>query len=167
MIGIKAPEGGAGQSRPARPRRMPMQIPNDLCRAAVAVAVAAALGSAACAQEAAPDLALGEATFMSSCAGCHGEAADGDGPMTEILTVPVPDLTRLSERNGGVFPWLRVIHVIDGTTGLRAHGGPMPVFGAIFEGDTAVADAPDGTPVIASRRILAVADYLASVQVAD
>ncbi|MCX7644313.1 MAG: cytochrome c [Rhodobacteraceae bacterium] len=139
----------------------------DALRSARAAALAAALAGAAAAQDPARDPGLGEATFLSSCAGCHGETADGTGPMTEILTVPVPDLTRLAARNGGVFPWLRVVHVIDGTTGLRAHGGPMPVFGALFEGDAAVADAPDGTPVIASRRILAVADWLASIQAAD
>lgn len=133
--------------------------------AALVLALAAAFGSAAAAQDDLPDLALGEATFLSSCAGCHGEAADGDGPMTEILTVLVPDLTRIAERNGGVFPWLRVVHAIDGTTGFRAHGGPMPVFGAIFEGDSLVVDAPDGTPVIASRRVLALADYLEAIQV--
>lgn len=114
---------------------------------------------------AAQDIALGEATFLQACAGCHGEAADGDGPMTEVLTVPVPDLTRITARNGGAFPWLRVVHVVDGRSGLRAHGGPMPVFGSIFEGDTAVADAPDGTPVIMSARVLAVVAYLESLQV--
>ena len=113
----------------------------------------------------AQDAGLGEATFMSACAGCHGEAGDGDGPMTEILTVEVPDLTRLSARNGGEFPWLRAVHMVDGTTGLNAHGGPMPVFGTIFEGDTAVADAPDGTPVIMSARVLAVVEYLRTIQV--
>jgi mono/diheme cytochrome c family protein len=40
----------------------------------------------------------------------------------------------------------------------------MPVFGAIFEGDAIPAEAPDGTPVIASARILALLDYLQSIQ---
>jgi hypothetical protein len=125
----------------------------------------AALGALpGAAQDAAADLALGEATFMGACAGCHGEAARGDGPMTEILTVAVPDLTGLAASNGGSFPWLRVIHSIDGRTGLRAHGGPMPFFGLLFEGDTAVADAPDGSPVMVSARILALVAYLESLQ---
>lgn len=110
------------------------------------------------------DAGLGERTWFAACAGCHGDAADGGGPMTEILTVPVPDLTRLAARNGGVFPWLRVVHVVDGRTGLRAHGGPMPIFGLMFEGDTAVADAPDGTPVTTSARVLAVVEYLQGLQ---
>lgn len=118
----------------------------------------------AMAQEQPAALALGEETFLSACAGCHGEAADGDGPMTEILTVPVPDLTVLSAANGGTFPWLRVVHTIDGRSGLRGHGGPMPIFGLLFEDDPAVADGPDGNPVFVSARVLAVVEYLESLQ---
>ncbi|MFN6951698.1 MAG: cytochrome c, partial [Albidovulum sp.] len=89
------------------------------------------------------------------------------GPMSDLISIPVPDLTRIAVRNGGVFPWLRVVHLIDGRTGLRGHGGPMPLFGALFAGDTAAADAPDGTPVITSARVLALTDYLATIQVAE
>lgn len=111
-----------------------------------------------------PDLALGAETFAGACASCHGEQAQGDGPMADFLNIAVPDLTRISARNGGAFPWLKVIHIVDGRSGLRAHGGPMPVFGAVFAGDAAVADARDGTPVITSERVFAVVDYLAAIQ---
>ncbi len=43
----------------------------------------------------------------------------------------------------------------------------MPLFGALFAEDTAAADAPDGTPVITSARVLALTDYLAAIQVAE
>lgn len=117
------------------------------------------------AEDGVDSLMIGEATFMNACAGCHGESAAGDGPMTEVLTVPVPDLTGLSARNGGEFPWLRVIHTIDGRMSPAAHGGPMPVFGNLFTGDPAVADAPDGTPVQVSARVLALVEYLQSIQI--
>lgn len=113
------------------------------------------------------NLSGGEAAFLENCAGCHGEDAGGYGPMTEILTVDVPDLTRLSLRNGGIFPWLRTVHMIDGRTGLPAHGGPMPIFGNLLKGDTAAADAPDGTPVMTSGRVLAIVNYLQTIQKAD
>ncbi|MCB2117372.1 MAG: c-type cytochrome [Rhodobacteraceae bacterium] len=116
---------------------------------------------------AAEDVALGEATFQGACAACHGAGAAGDGPMADLITLPVPDLTRIAVRNGGEFPWLKVVHLIDGRTGLRGHGGPMPLFGALFAGDTGAADAPDGTPVITSKRVLALTDYLASIQVKE
>ncbi|WP_343081225.1 c-type cytochrome [Ostreiculturibacter nitratireducens] len=129
-------------------------------RALLSLAILAVLATPVAADEP----GLGETTFFEHCGGCHGENADGDGPMTEILTVTVPDLTTLSARNEGTFPWLRVVHVVDGRTGLRAHGGPMPIFGAVFEGDKVAADAPDGTPVITSARVLAVVDYLETLQ---
>lgn len=113
---------------------------------------------------AAPDLQLGAETIAGACASCHGPQATGDGPMAELLAIDTPDLTAISARNGGVFPWLRIVHIVDGRTGLRGHGGMMPVFGAVFTGDTAVQDARDGTPVITSARILAVVDYLAAIQ---
>lgn len=121
----------------------------------------------ACPALAGPDLELGRTTFAGACAACHGAEAQGNGPMAELIAIPVPDLTRIGARNGGEFPWLKVVHLIDGRTGLRGHGGPMPLFGALFAGDTAAADAPDGTPVITSARVLALTDYLAALQVAE
>lgn len=128
---------------------------------------ALALSLAALPALAAGDLELGRATFAGACAACHGAAAKGDGPMAALITLPVPDLTGIAARNGGVFPWLKVVHLIDGRTGLRGHGGPMPLFGALFSGDTVAADAPDGTPVITSARVLALTDYLAAIQTAE
>ncbi|MEZ5778316.1 MAG: c-type cytochrome [Paracoccaceae bacterium] len=125
---------------------------------------AAALILAAAPASAEDNPALGRETFAGACAACHGAEAAGDGPMAALLTVPVPDLTRIAERNGGTFPWLRIVHMVDGRTGLRGHGGPMPLFGALFGEDTTAADAPDGTPVITSARVLAVVDYLAAIQ---
>lgn len=106
----------------------------------------------------------GQALYAGACAGCHGEEGIGDGPVAELLSVPVPDLTRLASRNDGEFPRLEVIHVIDGRTGIRAHGGPMPVFGTLLAGQPGIENAPDGSPVFADRRILALIDYLESIQ---
>ncbi len=124
-------------------------------------ALAAAIVAApVVAQEAAP----GRTLYMDACAGCHGAEAIGDGPAAELLSVPVPDLTRLAARNDGEFPRLKVIYIIDGRTGIRAHGGPMPVFGSLLSGQPGIEDADDGSPVFADRRILALVDYLESIQ---
>ncbi len=125
------------------------------------------LGLTSLPAEAAGDIALGRDTFAGACAACHGAEATGNGPMADLIAIPVPDLTRIAARNGGEFPWLTVVHQIDGRSGLRGHGGPMPLFGALFAGDTAAADAPDGSPVITSARVLALTDWLASIQVAE
>jgi mono/diheme cytochrome c family protein len=106
----------------------------------------------------------GREIYLSACAGCHGADATGGGPVAELLSVTTPDLTRIAARSDKGFDRLRVIHTIDGRSGLRAHGGAMPVFGALFLGDPGVEDAPDGTPVMASRRVLALVDWLEEIQ---
>ena len=106
----------------------------------------------------------GRAVWLDACASCHGPSARGDGPMAELLALPVPNLTGLAAANGGSFPWLRVVHLVDGRSGLRGHGGPMPIFGALMRGDAVAAEAPDGSPVITSARVLAVVAWLESVQ---
>lgn len=126
------------------------------------IGLVAALPAAA--QERVPDLALGAEVYAEACQSCHGPAARGDGPMAGALAIPVPDLTGLSSRNGGRFPWLTIVHMVDGRSGLRGHGGPMPVFGALMKGDSVAVDAPDGSPLIVSKRVLAVVDWLESIQ---
>jgi hypothetical protein len=68
--------------------------------------------------------------YVQACASCHGIAGQGNGPLAEFMTVTVPDLTRISQANDGVFPMLQVIQIIDGRTGVRGHGSEMPVWGA-------------------------------------
>jgi hypothetical protein len=67
------------------------------------------------------------------CAACHGPDGRGDGPVAPTLNVLVPDLTRLAERNGGVFPAGDVRDVVDGRAVVVAHGPrTMPVWGYEF-----------------------------------
>ncbi len=125
-----------------------------------AVAIAAALvAPAAFAQ----DADVGQGLYMQYCATCHGADGTGQGPLTEVMTVNVPDLTRLAADNEGDFPMLHVVHIIDGRTGLRAHGGPMPVYGQVF--DTGAEGPMSFGSVLETRgRILSLALYLESIQ---
>ncbi|MAB07585.1 MAG: 3-methyladenine DNA glycosylase [Rhodobacteraceae bacterium] len=108
---------------------------------------------------------MGKQDFMAGCAGGHGESGMGQGPLAEMLTVEVPDLTHLSANNDGKFPMLDVIHVIDGRTGVRAHGDPMPVWGTIFKADAAGdSGLMGGAEALARGRILSIAYYLESIQ---
>jgi hypothetical protein len=125
----------------------------------ILIAATALSAGGALAQESNP----GETSYQQYCATCHGMSGTGNGPMGEILTVPVPDLTQLSAANDGKFPMLDVIHIIDGRTGLRGHGGPMPVYGAVFD-DEADPAGPYGVPVVTRGRILSLAYYLESMQ---
>jgi mono/diheme cytochrome c family protein len=122
----------------------------------------AALAAALCLPAAAED--PGATLFQTHCAACHGAGGQGDGPMAPLLTVAMPDLTLLARANDQDFPMLRVIRVIDGRMQLGGHGGPMPVFGALFEGPAAAVEGPGGLPVITRGKILSLAYYLESIQ---
>ncbi|WP_095590339.1 c-type cytochrome [Actibacterium ureilyticum] len=106
----------------------------------------------------------GRQIYVANCATCHGLQAAGDGPMTAILSVDVPDLRGLSAANGGVFPMLDVIAIIDGRNKLSGHGGPMPIFGYALGGADQVLDGPDGSPVPVKGDILAIARWLETQQ---
>ena len=106
----------------------------------------------------------GAATFQTHCATCHGPEAKGDGPLGAMLTIPPPNLTELSARNGGTFPLERVLSRIDGTTEVMAHGGPMPLFGLILDGPSEVVAAPDGSDIAAPEALIDIASWLQEVQ---
>jgi mono/diheme cytochrome c family protein len=75
----------------------------------------------------------GEEIFQRFCASCHGPEGAGDGPVAASLNVVVPDLTRLAERRGGVFPAADVRELVDGRAVVVAHGPrTMPVWGYEF-----------------------------------
>lgn len=112
----------------------------------------------------ASDTDVGKGLFMDYCAACHGAAGKGDGDMSDVMKIPAPNLTLLAKSNEGVFPMLKVIHVIDGRTGVRAHGGAMPVFGRVFS-DSGERAPGDYTGLVEARgRILSLAMYLESIQ---
>jgi len=102
--------------------------------------------------------------FQENCATCHGASAQGDGPMAAILTVDVPDLTQLAARNGGAFPFLDVIEVVDGRRMLTGHGGPMPIYGYALVGDAVALDTPYGGTITTSVPIRDLVQWLADQQ---
>ncbi|MBS0122719.1 c-type cytochrome [Thetidibacter halocola] len=111
----------------------------------------------------AQDADHGRQYYDQYCATCHGADGTGAGPLAEMMTAVVPDLTGLSAKNDGEFPMLDVIHVIDGRTGVRSHGGPMPVYGALF-----MSESGSGTlygDVLYSRgKVLSIAYFLEGIQ---
>ena len=77
----------------------------------------------------------GETMFKQYCTSCHGLAGKGDGPYASNLTKPPSDLTRISARNGGTFPEVKVARYIEGADEIAAHGSrDMPLWGALFRG---------------------------------
>jgi mono/diheme cytochrome c family protein len=92
-----------------------------------------------------PDLgeaAAGEVIYFRYCAACHGRSLKGDGPVSSGLVKKPIDLTQLTKKNNGTFPFDKVAAMIDGRQSTRMHGTPdMPVWGEIFA-MTAGTDAP-------------------------
>jgi len=72
--------------------------------------------------------------YSQNCAACHGANGRGHGPASLALKHAVPDLTLISQRNGGKFPAQRVKEIIEGKpTAPPAHGDrEMPIWGPIF-----------------------------------
>lgn len=97
-----------------------------------------------------------KAMFTNYCAACHGPTGLGNGPAAPALAKAPADLTKISARNGGMFPEVRVKRYIEGLDEVAAHGSrDMPMWGDLFRSlnrDTA------------QIRIQALADYLKRLQ---
>lgn len=106
--------------------------------------------------------AAGKPAYEQYCAVCHGREAKGDGPAMNFLTIKPADLTQLSKRNNGTFPFWRTYRVIDGREEIKGHGTrDMPIWGAKFRSETT-------SNMIAQTqvrgRILELVYYLQSIQ---
>ena len=108
--------------------------------------------------------AAGKAEYMVACAGCHGESGKGQGPFSDVLNLEVPGLTGLAAANGGDFPYLEVFMVVDGRSGLRGHGGAMPIWGDRFSMSAREDFGKFGAEVVTRGRIAVLVDYLQTIQ---
>ncbi len=108
-------------------------------------------------------IAGGELEFQNHCAVCHGVDATGQGVMSQYLTLPPADLTQLSRKQGGEFPFWRVYRLIDGRDEVRAHGlSQMPVWGQRFRAESGGND--PGAKAQVAGRILSLVFYLRHIQ---
>ena len=98
------------------------------------------------------------------CASCHGVSAHGDGPVSSLIKIRVPDLTRIAQRDGGEFPTEDVRRTIDGRFDRPAHGArDMPVWGWQFYDSSSTNDAAERARV--DSMIDRLVQYLRSIQV--
>ena len=95
--------------------------------------------------------------FQSYCAVCHGKDAKGGGPAATALSKAPADLTRISTRNGGTYPEVKIKRFIQGLDVVSAHGTrDMPMWGDLFR------SLDQNTAEI---RVQALSDYLKGLQV--
>jgi mono/diheme cytochrome c family protein len=107
----------------------------------------------------------GARLFASSCAGCHGAAGRGNGPVADFLAVPVPDLTRIAQRRGGTFSEDEIFRIIDGQSERSTHGARhMPIWGYEYFGDDADDEVAHRQATEKVDRLVA---YVRSLQRAD
>lgn len=91
---------------------------------------------------------IGAEEYTFYCAGCHGTAGEGGGPIADYYGISPPSLTRLAAENGGKFPLERVYKTIDGRNEVGGHGkGDMQVWGNRYsaEVDDIAIEAPVAT----------------------
>jgi len=108
-------------------------------------------------------IAGGELEYQNHCAICHGVDGKGRGIMSKFLTIQPADLTQVSKKNAGRFPFWQVYRVIDGRDEINGHGmREMPIWGARFQTDARDSD-PDSRAQVAGR-ILSLVFYLQQIQ---
>jgi mono/diheme cytochrome c family protein len=104
----------------------------------------------------------GRPSYEQHCAVCHGHDGKGDGVAMNLLTVKPADLTQLSKKNNGTFPFWQMYGVIDGREEIKGHGTrDMPIWGREFRMQAS------SSPVAESQvrgRILELIYYLESIQ---
>lgn len=97
--------------------------------------------------------------YMHYCAACHGANGKGLGPSAEALRTPPSDLTTLSKRHEGKFPYEYVTSVLRFGTRIVAHGSSdMPIWGPIF------GSMENYNEAAVRERIRKLCEYLASIQ---
>jgi len=124
----------------------------------VPIALLAGLG--ACSGAAPPS---GDVLYRQNCVACHGASGAGDGPLAADLPVPPANLRGLAAANGGVFPAEDVMATIYGYRG-KEFEGLMPAFGGILDSPETMWTAPDGREVATPSALVALAEYLETLQ---
>ncbi|HVA95617.1 MAG TPA: c-type cytochrome [Candidatus Dormibacteraeota bacterium] len=101
----------------------------------------------------------GKEMFTDYCAACHGLNAKGNGPARAALQIPAANLTTLSKRHGGKFPYDYVTNILRFGPGVPAHGSSnMPTWGPIFR------YMDNYNKATVQKRIKNLVDYLVTLQ---
>jgi len=122
------------------------------CRLAVVVVLVSLWATRASAQS-------GKEDYQHYCAACHGLNGKGKGTWNGT---EVPDLTRLSLKNDGKFPFEEIHMVVDGRSQSKWHQRrrDMPYWGEVFEME---AESPASKAKVETR-IAAIVDYVRGLQ---
>lgn len=109
-------------------------------------------------------VAGGRLAYENHCMVCHGVSGKGDGVMVTFFLIEAQpaDLTQLSKKNDGRFPFWHTYRVIDGRAELRGHGTrEMPIWGTEFRLEESNSPAVEAA---VRGQILQLIHYLRSIQ---
>ena len=111
---------------------------------------------------------IGADEYRTSCLACHGEDGSGNGPTAQYLKVKPADLTQISKKHGGSFPFAKVMRIIDGRDkkgSIRVHGSAMPLWGTRYKYEGVLSgENPGYSELLAGVRILKLVIYIQSLQ---
>lgn len=110
------------------------------------------------------DPIFGGIEFEQSCSVCHGFQGKGNGVMADSLKEKPSNLTTLSKRNNGHFPFITVYQVIEGSSRVGVHGSrEMPIWGDRYRKESEQYGA-DNKYLYTRGLILELIVYLISIQ---
>ena len=103
----------------------------------------------------------GQHDYQELCSSCHG--ADGTGRGRILTEANPPDLTQLSIKNGGKFPFAEVYRSIDGSGMKGLHKRfAMPFWGEYLQQQFGKSGAQSEAEV--KQRIVGIVRYLETIQ---
>jgi Cytochrome c len=100
-----------------------------IARAAIALGAIVVLSAGVAAAQ------TGKKDYDDNCAACHGPDGKGAGSATYVIPQINPaDLTHITKRSGGTFPFDKVVASIDGRDQIPSHKRfDMPFWGVRFQ----------------------------------
>lgn len=110
---------------------------------------------------------IGKLEFQKNCAVCHGLDGKGNGPALDFLKQTPPDLTLITKRHDGNYPYKQIYYWIEDPAGIRAHGSQeMPIWGERYSNKIIKQYGPLDTrhSGVVQARILELVFYLAGIQ---
>ncbi len=106
----------------------------------------------------------GKALFVEYCEQCHAIDDTGRTDAADRLKTRPADLTKIAARRDGVWPMLEVMSIIDGYTKQADARKDMPVISALSDGPIVELDTGNGIITTVPERLIAMSDYLESLQ---
>jgi len=106
----------------------------------------------------------GKTLYLQNCVSCHGVDGKGDGPAAARLSTPPTDLTKIAARHGGKWPALEIMEILSGYSRNILPREDMPVIVNLLDNEMSEFDTGNGEPILMPTKLIAIANYLESLQ---